>query len=392
MAFARDFPEIRQLGRKFIQVNTRWSRPEVERPLVGIAQTLKIVCSIALIHDGRRKRAQMAESQLALVTGATGCVGSHVVDVLRANGWQVRAMARTASASYPWNPGPGVEVVAGDLTDGAALRSAAQGVDAIFHCAAKVGDWGDVAEYRQANVEGTRHLLEAVSGTGLTRFIHFSSLGIYEARDHYQTDETTPPPDRHIDGYTQSKVESEKLALEYAASGKVAVTVLRPGFIYGPRDRTVLPKLVENLKARKVKYLGSGKQAMNCVFVRNLVDASMLALTVPEAIGQAFNITDGENVSKRRFIEAVADGFGVPRPGWFKVPLWLARPLASWMESGARARGDKQPPLLTQARVKFLGLNLDFSIGKAKQVLGYAPHTNFETAMRETVASYHPGR
>jgi len=328
----------------------------------------------------------MSLEKMALVTGATGCVGSHVVDALCQLGWRVRAMARSTVNSPPWNPDPRVEVVPGELTDGQALKEAARGVQAVFHCAAKVGDWGDVEEYRHANVGGTRHLLEAVSGTNLQRFIHFSSLGIYEARDHNQTDETTPPPEKHIDGYTQSKVESEKLALSFAKDGKVPVTVVRPGFIYGPRDRTVLPKLVENLKARRLKYLGSGNQAMNCVFVRNLVDAAMLALENPAAVGEPFNITDGENVSKKRFIEAVADGFGVPRPGWFKVPMWLARPLAAWMESGARKRGDKEPPLLTQARVKFLGLNLDFSIAKARRVLGYNPRFSFEAGMRETVA------
>ena len=334
----------------------------------------------------------MSQGKTALVTGATGCVGSHVVDALCQLGWQVRAMARSSVHSPPWNPDPRVEVVPGELTDAHALKEAARGVQAVFHCAAKVGDWGDVEEYRQANVGGTRHLLEAVSGGNLQRFVHFSSLGIYEARDHYQTDETTPPPDRHIDGYTQSKVESEKLALGFAKEGKVPVTVLRPGFIYGPRDRTVLPKLVENLKARRLKYLGSGNQAMNCVFVRNLVDAAMLAFHNSAAVGEAFNITDGEKVGKKRFIEAVADGFGVPRPGWFKVPMWLAKPLASWMESGARKRGDKEPPLLTQARVKFLGLNLDFSIAKARQVIGYNPRFTFDAGMRETVAWYQNSR
>lgn len=334
----------------------------------------------------------MSGGNLALVTGATGCVGSHVVDALCQLGWRVRALARTTVTAPPWKPNPAVEVVSGDLTDGQALKSAAQGVQAVFHCAAKVGDWGNVEDYRLANVGGTRHLLEAVSGTGLKRFIHFSSLGIYEARDHYQTDESTSPPESHIDGYTQSKVESEKLALDFAKAGKVPVAVLRPGFIYGPRDRTVLPKLVENLKAGRLKYLGSGKQALNCVFVGNLVDAALLSLENPSAIGEAFNITDGEKVSKRRFIEAVADGFRVPRPGWLTVPMWLARPLASWMESGARARGDKEPPLLTQARVKFLGLNLDFSIEKARTVLGFNPRVSFDAGMRETVAWYQAHR
>ena len=118
----------------------------------------------------------------------------------------------------------------------------------VFHCAAKVGDWGPVEEYRAVNVEALRGLLEACRGRPLRRFVHFSSLGVYAARHHHGTDETEPLPERHVDGYTQSKVESEQLALRYHREHGVPVVVLRPGFIYGPRDRTVLPNLIEKLR------------------------------------------------------------------------------------------------------------------------------------------------
>ena len=108
----------------------------------------------------------------------------------------------------------------------------------------------------------------------------------------------------------------------------------------------------------------------------------------PEAVGQVYNVTDGEAVSKRRFIEAVADGVGVPRPPGLGVPLWLARIVAAWQEGGARRRGDKEAPQLTQGRLKFLGLNLDFSIEKAKRELGYRPRVPFEEGMRRTTDWY----
>jgi nucleoside-diphosphate-sugar epimerase len=164
--------------------------------------------------------------------------------------------------------------------------------------------------------------------------------------------------------------------------------VLRPGFIYGPRDRTVLPNLVTKLLEREVRYIGGGRGAMNCIFVGNLVEAALLAMEKPESVGQVYNVTDGEAVSKRRFIEVVADGVGAPRPSGLGVPLWLARIVAAWQEGGARRRGDKTPPQLTQGRLKFLGLNLDFSIEKAKRELGYRPHVSFEEGMRRTTEWY----
>ena len=268
------------------------------------------------------------------------------------------------------------------------MRAGVRGAEVVFHCAAKVGDWGPVEDYRAVNVEALRGLLEACRGRPLRRFVHFSSLGVYAARHHHGTDETAPLPERHVDGYTQSKVESERLALQYQREHGVPVTVLRPGFIYGPRDRTVLPNLIDKLRRREIRYIGNGRAAMNCIFVGSLVDAALLAAEKPEAVGQVYNVTDGETVSKRRFIEAVADGVGAPRPPGMGVPLWLARIVAAWMEGRARRHGAKEAPQLTQGRLKFLGLNLDFSIEKAKRDLGYRPRVPFEEGMRQTTDWY----
>ncbi len=319
-----------------------------------------------------------------LITGATGFLGGHVAEACTRRGIQIRALARPNS-DISLLKRCDATIVSGDLGDESAIRQAVEGVDSVVHCAAKVGDWGPVEDYRAVNVEGLRRLLDACKDQPLKRFVHVSSLGVYAARHHFGTEESEPLPKRHVDGYTQSKVESELLALEYQREHKVPVVVLRPGFIYGPRDRTVLPKLIENLRNGIVRYLGSGGQALNTIYVGNLVDAILLALDRPGVEGQVFNLTDGEAVSKRRFIEAVADGAGVPRPTR-SVPLWIARIAASWMESWARLRGDPNPPRLTQGRLKFLGLNLDFSIDRAKRDLGYVPRTSFDEGMRATVA------
>ena len=324
-------------------------------------------------------------SQTCLITGATGFVGSHLAEACLAKGWAVRALVRAGSDTAALEKA-GVSLLRGELTDAPALN-AGEGVDVVFHCAARVGDWGPIDEYRAVNVEGLRGLLEAVKGRPLTRFVHFSSLGVYAARDHFGTDETEPLPAAHIDGYTQSKVEAERLALTYQREHGVPVVVLRPGFIYGPRDRTILPKLVENLRAGIVRYLGTGEQALNTIYVANLVGGAIRAAETPGVVGEVFNLTDGERVSKRRFIEGVADGLGLARPKG-SVPMWLARILANVLEGTSRAVGAKQPPRLTQARLKFLGLNLDFSIEKARARLGYAPTWTFERGLAETLGWY----
>jgi nucleoside-diphosphate-sugar epimerase len=318
-----------------------------------------------------------------LVTGATGFVGSHVAEALVARGDTVRTIARPGSDTALLEQ-LGVRIVRGDLTDAAAIQQACSGVDVVIHCGAKVGDWGPVDDYRKVNVEGLRLLLDAVVKTPLQRFVLVSSLGVYAARHHYGTDETEPLPDHHIDGYTQSKVEAERLALEYHRKQGVPVAVLRPGFIYGPRDRSVLPRIATRLKERSIIYIAKGRYALNTTYVANLVDAILLAVDNPAAVGEVFNITDGEFVSKRQFFEAVASGTGMPRPRG-SVPVWLARFVANWRESVFRRKNKPHPPRATQAQLKFAGLNLDFSIAKARMKLGYEPKVNFKEGMQRAI-------
>jgi len=322
---------------------------------------------------------------ICLITGATGFVGSHLAQRCRERGLRVRALARPSSDVGFLRQLP-VEVFQADLTDRTRMAQAVQGVDTVVHCAAKVGEWGPVEEFRAVNVDGLRGLLDACRDQPLRRFVHLSSLGVYAARHHYGTDESEPLPPQHIDGYTQTKVEAEQLVMQFHQEHHLPVVVLRPGFIYGPRDRTTIPNLVDKLKRKQVRYLGSSASVLNTIYVGNLIDAILLALEKPQAVGQVYNLTDGEKVSRRRFLETLAEGTGVPVPRPVPVPLPMARLMAWWFEGAARRRGDASPPLLTQARVKFLGLNLDFSIAKARRELGYNPRTSFEQGMSETVA------
>jgi nucleoside-diphosphate-sugar epimerase len=322
-----------------------------------------------------------------LITGATGFVGGHIAEAFAERGWQVTALVRPQSDTALLEQ-VGVRLVRGELHDPQTVSGAVAEVDAVVHCAARVGDWGPVAEYRKANVEALRTLLDVCKGQAVERFVHMSSLGVYAARHHHGTTEAEPLPRKHGDGYSQSKVEAEQVALSYYRDFGVPVVVLRPGFVYGPRDRTVMPRIIESLRQGTMRYPGAkGARALNTIFVRNLVDAVLLALDEPRAVGQVYNLTDGEEVSKRRFVEAVADAMGLPHPTR-TPPLWLARLLTWGAESWAKLRGAKEAPLFTKARLKFLGLNLDFSIEKARQELGYRPRVPFDDAMFLTMRWY----
>jgi nucleoside-diphosphate-sugar epimerase len=322
-----------------------------------------------------------------LITGATGFLGGHLAEACIGRGFKVSTIARLGSDTSLLDK-LGVTIHRGDFTDPQVVRRAVEPADVIVHCAAKVGDSGPVEEYRAVNVEALRGLLEACKGKPLQLFIHMSSLGVYQNRHHHGTDETEPLPDQHLDGYSQSKVESEKLVLAYRRDHSLPVVVLRPGFVYGPRDRTVLPNLIKRMTTGKIHYLGGNRRALNTIYIGNLIEAVFLAADKPEAVGQIYNLTDGESVSKRRFFEAIADGMGLKRSKQV-LPRWLAALVARVLERQMRrAVANGRKPFITPAQYKFLLLNLDFSIEKAKRELGYVPRFSFDQGMQETVAWY----
>jgi nucleoside-diphosphate-sugar epimerase len=322
------------------------------------------------------------------ITGATGLVGSHAAEEALKRGHRVRALVRPSSDTR-WLDSWGVEKVPGDLEDPEALRRGVEGADWVFNCAAKVGDWGTLEEFRRLNVDALRLLLDAARAAGVQRFVHVSSLGVYEGRDHFGTDETVPTAAQSLDAYTRSKNEAEALALRYHREFGLPVSIVRPGFIYGERDRTVLPKLLGVLRKGRFFYFGSGEQVLNCIYVKNLVQGIFLASEVPAAVGEVFNLTDGERVTKRQFVGRVAELAGL-QPPTRKIPLRLAWRLASIMEWAAKLRKSPHPPLINKARYKFLGLNLDYSIEKARRVLGYTPAYSTADGLAAALAEHAP--
>lgn len=318
-----------------------------------------------------------------LVTGATGMVGSWVARRAVQDGYQVRALVRPSSVQNTLEE-LGIELVEGDLARPETLPPAVADVDLVVHTAAHVGDWGPAEKYRAINVIALEHLLTAAEREGrLKRWVQISSLGVYPARHHYGSDESLPVDIQGLDGYTRTKAEAELVLKRHIDESQIPAVVLRPGFIYGPGDRHVVPRLIERIKAGKMKLVGDGQKLLNNTYVGNLVDAVFLALHNSEAVGETFNVRDARLVTREEFIGAVADYLNQPRPG--KIPEWLARWLVGVIEGWARLRGATEAPMLTRARIKFLTLNLDFSIDKAREMLGYQPQVDFTEGMRESL-------
>ncbi|HEX4412800.1 MAG TPA: NAD-dependent epimerase/dehydratase family protein [Lacipirellulaceae bacterium] len=318
-----------------------------------------------------------------LVTGATGLVGRHVCRACATRGYNVLAMVRANSDRSIFTGLP-INFVEADLDRPESLPAAIEQADIVVHSAAKVGDWGPAEEYRAINVVALEHMLRAAERAGkLTRWIQISSLGVYPPRHHYGSDETVRPELHGLDGYTQTKAEAEVLLQRHMREHNLPAVILRPGFIYGPGDRHAISRLVERIEQGKMKFLGRGDRLLNNTSVGNLCDAILLAMESPNAIGETFNIRDGRLVTREEFIGTIAKYLGKPLPG--RVPEAIGRAIVGPIERIARLRGRKTAPFLTRAQIKFMTLNLDFSIDKAKRVLGYKPRVDFQDGIVEAL-------
>ena len=313
----------------------------------------------------------------ALVTGGTGFVGNRLARALVERGDRVRALVRDPAGAADLSA-LGVEVVQGDLTDEASLRRAVEGVDRLFHAAGLVGDRLDRPQAVEVNVAGTRRLLAAAAEAGVTRAVHVSSLSVLGPKHHFDTDESSPYV--YGDVYTDTKIDSERVALEFAAAGSIEVVVIRPGFVYGTGDNHTLVPLVDSLRLGKFAFIGDGGKEMNTVYAGDLVHATLLADETPAAAGQVYNITDGRNPTIREFVGFITEYLGIPAPTRH-VSVPVAKTAAVILESAARAAGTKSAPRLNRSRLTFLYYNQRYSIEKARRELGYEPHISYREGL-----------
>ncbi len=318
----------------------------------------------------------------ALVTGATGFIGSNVVRALLARGAVVRAFARPggdrrAIAGLP------VEVAEGDLLDGASLLRAARGCDALFHAGAWYAFWPpDHRRIEQANAEGTRNALEAARAAGIRRVVYTSSVGAIGARaDGGVADEASPPNLRAmLPGYQRSKHLAEQEALRQNSSG-LEVVLVSPTAPVGPWDVKPTPTgriVVDFLKGRMFGYVHTG---LNIVHVADVAQGHVLAAEkgVP---GQRY-ILGNRNMTLREIFEMLSGITGRRAPR-LRVPYGVALAYAC-VDEWTEGRILRRTPRASMDAVRHSRLPMYFDASRARRELGL-PQTPVEQAFAEAVA------
>ena len=328
-----------------------------------------------------------SNAPLDLITGGTGMLGSHIAERLVSRGHRVRALVR-AGSDHGFLKKLGVELLTGNLTEPADCVRAVAGVETVYHSAAKVGDWGPWQEFQTGCIDATRNLAEAAARAKVRRFLHVSSTSAYghPAEGGPPIDETAPMGQNMWvwDAYTRSKVESEKILWGLVESQGLSLTVIRPSWLYGERDRTTTARLVERLRGRKVLLIGKGNNPLSAVYVGIVADAAILAANDPGSVGEAYNITNQGPITQREFLNLMAEACAAP-PVQRKVPFRVAYNLAFLMETKGRLIRQSRPPWVTRYATWLMGRELVYSTEKARTRLGWTPGLTYRESIFRTV-------
>jgi len=317
----------------------------------------------------------------ALVTGATGFTGGHLARRLAAGGDTVRALVRDVARATPSLPG--IELVAGDLTDAASLRRAVEGVDVVYNIAALYREASlPASAYRAVNATAVGTIIEAAAAAGVPRVVHSSTVGVHGDIARPPANEDAPLKPGDI--YQETKLEGETVARETAARTGVGVTIVRPTGIYGAGDRRLL-KLFRGVARRRFVVLGSGRIWYHLTHVDDLADGFRLCAVSPTAAGRTYILSGPEVTTLNELVAITAEVAGVAPPS-VRLPVWPFWAAGAACEAICAPFGIEPP--IYRRRVDFFTKSRAFDSSRAKAEIGYAPRISLREGIGRTLAWY----
>jgi nucleoside-diphosphate-sugar epimerase len=270
--------------------------------------------------------------------------------------------------------GTGVEIHFADVGDHIALRGALRGVDIVLNCAARTGPWGPESEYEHTNVRG------------LETLVHVSSITVHGNDVHGTSDENAPLREEP-NPYSRSKVAGERLLQRLIHEERAPVTIVRPGWIYGPRDTASFARIARMIESGRMRMIGSGQNHLPLVYVRDVARGMLLAGQAAQARGRAYLLVNDQRVTQRDFIAAIAAELGAPMPAR-QIPYELAVRVGAVAENLGRFARRRQPPPVMRYGMQLLGGDNCFIISRARRELGFAPLVDLEDGVRRSVKWY----
>ncbi|MFX1536967.1 MAG: NAD-dependent epimerase/dehydratase family protein [Promethearchaeota archaeon] len=322
----------------------------------------------------------------ALVTGATGFLGSHIVDELMENNYEVRVLIRKTSNTRFIDKYSGIEKAIGDITQAETLPEAMKDVDVVFNNAAIMEDWGPWKKFERVNLQGTLNVLEAARKLEIKKIVHTSSTAVY-GFPNKKTPITEEFPKKPFGNYQKSKYEAQKAADQYVSNYDMDISSIRPPFIFGARDSYTIPIAIESIVSGDMMLIGSGNQIQSIVHARDAAHCIRLAAEKPDTKGESFNVTSFD-IDVKTLYTRIAELIGAS-PEFTQVSYKIAHLFGTISEGFGLLLRKKTSPTATRFRVKLLGQNYRIDCTKAKEILGYKPNYDFETTISDSLRWYY---
>ena len=320
----------------------------------------------------------------AFVTGGSGFIGGALIERLAAGGCQVSALARSDSSAAAVEA-LGARAARGDLGDVGAMTEGARGCEAAFHLAAHVEQWGPWESFVEGNIDGTRNALEACRAAGVKRFVHCGTEAAILAGEPISNgDETVPLRPDSPAPYSATKAQAEQLVRNASGDGFDAV-VLRPRFVWGVGDTTLLPEIARATKAGKFVWINGGSHHTSTTHVQNVVEGLLLAAEKGRP-GEAYFVLDDGDVEFREFISAMLRTADV-EPPTRSIPGVVAGLVARGGELAWRALPLKGGPPLTRFALWAASQECTLDDSKARSELGYVPVISRDEGLAAMAAS-----
>ncbi|MEC4894926.1 MAG: NAD(P)-dependent oxidoreductase [Oscillatoria sp. PMC 1051.18] len=320
-----------------------------------------------------------------LVTGGTGFLGKRLAGKLKQLNYEVTVLGRNTIIGKQL-ASEGLNFIPVDLQNPQATIAACQKQDYIFHCAALSSPWGKYQDFYNANVIGTKNIIQACQTHQIKRLIHISTTAVYFDFTHrFNIKENSPLPSKPANHYAKTKLLAETEINQATKQGLPAI-IIRPRGIFGPGDTAILPRLIRASQSFGIPFINDGQACIDITYIDNVVDALLLCKDAPDkSLGKIFNISNDEPMKLAKILRMLFSKLDFPlKTKRFSYPT--AYGLATILENLGKIMGKE--PLLTRYTVGLLAFSQTLDISAAKEELGYQPSISIEEGLNRFV-SFH---
>ncbi len=323
-----------------------------------------------------------------IITGATGFLGRNLAESFHNEGLHVIATGRSLAVGDELQQ-KGIEFKETDILDFNRLNQVFSPADCVIHCAAKSGPWGRYKDFYEANVVGTRHVINACKNHNITRIIFISTPSIYFTdKDRYDISESDPLPDRQLTHYAKTKLIAETELMALQPKG-YKVIIFRPRALYGPYDNTIIPRILRLAEKKQMPIINNGKALIDLTYVDNFVEAIRKSFTAADnAWNEIYNITNGDPIHVKDWFSQVLDIFDRPfNPK--NIPESAAKIMAGIMEFFSYLPFINKEPAMTRYTIGYMAKSMTLVIDKAKQKLSYSPQVSNKQGFEKYAGWYY---